>query len=46
MCGGLFELTADTDTGDNLHFGLGCQQARAENVDMLPVCDDVSVARR
>jgi hypothetical protein len=31
-----------------LHFGLACQQARAdgiENVDILPVCDDVSVAR-
>ena len=37
-----------SDTGDNLHFGLACQQARAdgiENVDILPVCDDVSVGR-
>jgi dihydroxyacetone kinase len=46
----LFELIiiSPSDTGDNLHFGLACQQARAdgiENVDILPVCDDVSVAR-
>jgi len=36
------------DTGDNLHFGLACQQARAdgiENVDIPSVCDDVPVAR-
>ena len=36
------------DTGDNLHFGLACQQARADglqNVDILPVGDDVSVGR-
>ncbi|KAF8151786.1 Dak1 domain-containing protein [Crassisporium funariophilum] len=35
-------------TGDNLHFGLACQQARADgisNVDILPVGDDVSVGR-
>ncbi|KAG7442219.1 dihydroxyacetone kinase [Guyanagaster necrorhizus] len=35
-------------TGDNLHFGLACQQARAngiDNVAILPVCDDVSVGR-
>jgi hypothetical protein len=30
MCGGLFKLTADADTGDNLHFCLACQQARME----------------
>ena len=47
----MFELTIlnpASDTGDNLHFGHACQQARAdgiENVDILPVCDDVSVAR-
>ena len=37
-----------TDTGDNLHFGLACQQARADgaqNVDILPVGDDFSVGR-
>ena len=36
------------ETGDNLHFGLACHQARAdgiEKVDILPVCDDVSLAR-
>ncbi len=35
-------------TGDNLHFGLACQQARANGIDniaILPVCDDVSVGR-
>ncbi|KIY72772.1 Dak1-domain-containing protein, partial [Cylindrobasidium torrendii FP15055 ss-10] len=35
-------------TGDNLHFGLAAQQARAngtDNVAILPVCDDVSVGR-
>ncbi|KIY44664.1 dihydroxyacetone kinase [Fistulina hepatica ATCC 64428] len=35
-------------TGDNLHFGLACQQARADgisNIAILPVGDDVSVGR-
>ncbi|KAJ7736744.1 Dak1 domain-containing protein [Mycena maculata] len=35
-------------TGDNLHFGLACQQARANglsNIAILPVGDDVSVGR-
>ncbi|KAL0572138.1 hypothetical protein V5O48_009816 [Marasmius crinis-equi] len=35
-------------TGDNLHFGLAAQQARAsgvENIAILPVGDDVSVGR-
>ncbi|KAJ7641469.1 Dak1 domain-containing protein [Roridomyces roridus] len=35
-------------TGDNLHFGLACQQARAnglEKIAILPVGDDVSVGR-
>ncbi|KAG5652494.1 hypothetical protein H0H81_004851 [Sphagnurus paluster] len=35
-------------TGDKLHFGLACQQARADgykNIDILPVGDDVSVGR-
>ena len=37
-----------TDTGDNLHFGLAANQARADgipNVGILPVGDDVSVGR-
>ena len=41
-------LRLAADMGDNLHFGLACQQARAdgiENVDILPVCHDVPVAR-
>lgn len=36
-------------TGDNLHFGLAAQQARADgikNIDILPVTDDVSVGRK
>lgn len=36
------------DTGDNLHFGLAAQQARADgllNIGILPVGDDVSVGR-
>ena len=35
-------------TGDNLHFGLACQQARADGhrVEVVPVCDDVSVGRK
>lgn len=36
-------------TGDNLHFGLAAQQARANgvrNIDILPVTDDVSVGRK
>ncbi|KAK7446302.1 hypothetical protein VKT23_014508 [Stygiomarasmius scandens] len=35
-------------TGDNLHFGLACQQARADgiqNIAILPVGDDVSVGK-
>lgn len=36
-------------TGDNLHFGLAMQQARADgmqNVEMIPVGDDCSVGRK
>ncbi|KAJ7904951.1 Dak1 domain-containing protein [Mycena leptocephala] len=39
---------ASFHTGDNLHFGLACQQARANglsNIAILPVGDDVSVGR-
>jgi dihydroxyacetone kinase len=41
-------LRLSVDTSNNLHFGLACQQARADglgNVNILPVCDDVSMAR-
>lgn len=48
-----FRITAcSRDTfssgSDNLHFGLACQQARADglkNIEMVPVGDDVSVGR-
>ncbi|KAI9353208.1 Dak1-domain-containing protein [Zopfochytrium polystomum] len=41
-------LVVTNYTGDNLHFGLACQQARASGIDniaMVMVTDDVAVTR-